>query len=110
MSELDNNSHSRYHEKMKWSPHAIIAVCTICLTLFGMAGAGIGIYVTSSVRIAEAELRLTTLEHAQDKASHDAQDYQTEMRGKLQSALDLLGQLRIDFLKSQIPQPKGKPS
>jgi hypothetical protein len=69
------------------------------VALLGAAAAGVGSYVATSIRLAEYDLRLTTLEHGREEDRKATQDYQTEMRNSVARAVDLLTDVRLQIAR-----------
>jgi hypothetical protein len=69
------------------------------LAILGAGAAGVGSYIATSIRLAEYDLRLTTLEHGREEDRKATQDYQTEMRNSVARALDLLTDVRLQMAR-----------
>lgn len=79
----------------RWDIKTVLQVIVVVIAILGAVGGGIGAYVAAAVRIAEFDLRLTSLEHAREQDQKDIRAYQDEMRASVARALDLLTDVRL---------------
>ncbi len=93
---MDDNEDVLKIPGKRWSIHTITQAGMFAIAVIGTAAAGVGSYVATSIRLAEYDLRLTTLEHGRDEDRKATADYQTEMRNAVARALDLLTEVRLD--------------
>ncbi len=85
-----------------------VSVSNIIL-LLGFVGTMIVSIFGGWNRISDHEIRLTALEHRLEEINRNQTDYQTEMRGQVSHAVDMLTDVRLRIATIPLPNP-GTPS
>lgn len=83
----------------KWDLRTVLQAGMFAMAVTGILGAVIGSYVATTVRLAEYDLRLTTLEHGREEDRKETQAYQEEMRVAVAHAVDLLTDVRLQIAR-----------
>lgn len=84
---------------MIWDLRTILQGIVVAVSVGGVLATVVNEHKDTAVRLAEYDLRLTTLEHDRDNDRHATQAYQEEMRAAVARAVDLLTDVRLQIAK-----------